>query len=403
MGKKSIGMLIYANPDHYPPTINAVHLLSEKFNVVLIGRNQDPPFWEYPANVKVHRLGKYTSVREREQKSAVIKFLEYINFVAQASRLLKDVSLIYAYDAFGYTIAYLCRLLQPQAIPLIYHNHDLLRQLLPLSSLSGWVQRGERRWVHKADMVVFPSQERAFSFKNLTDFNRPIMIVPNFPRKSYFPERQDFLQLISERFQKNQILQQGTISVKSSLLELIDSLTFLDDCIELKLIGYIFEDDKKNMKEFYTRKKVANRVHYFMPVPYNELPLHTWKASLGVCLYKKVDINHQTMGTASNKIYEYAACGLPVIVSDQPDYREHLGSESWVRFADPDDPHSIASAVQDIFSDFGKYQAMCLAARQAFEQKYNFESVFSPLFTKIQDLVNCSNIVSLKNSNQCQE
>lgn len=104
------------------------------------------------------------------------------------------------------------------------------------------------------------------------------------------------------------------------------------------------------------------------------------------------------MGTASNKIYEYAACGLPVIVSDQPNYREHLANESWVRFADPDNPKSIASAVEDIMSDFNKYQAMCLAARQAFEEKYNYESAFYPLFKTIQELV-CGSEVKISSEN----
>ncbi len=390
MGKKSIGIMIYFNPDYYPPTINAVHLLSEHFDVVLIGRNHDPANWEYPSNVKVHRLGQYASAREREQVSALNKLWEYINFVVQARRLLKDVSLIYAYDAFAYTAAYLCQLMRVQPIPLIYHNHDLFNRLLPLSSLSGWVQRGERRWVHKANIVVFPSQARALFFQNLTSFKGQLMIVPNFPRKSFFKTYQEFNNIILERFKKNQILLQGTVSVHTSMLELIDSLTFLDNSTELKLIGPIKEKEHDLMIEFAVQKNVFERVKYCMPVPYNKLSSHTWMASVGVCLYKKININHQTMGTASNKIYEYAACGLPIVVSDFPNYREHLKSETWVRFADPEDSHSIASAIQDILNDFGKYQAMCLAARQAFEEKYNYESAFSPLLSKIQDLVSCS-------------
>ncbi|MBW4476369.1 MAG: glycosyltransferase [Tolypothrix brevis GSE-NOS-MK-07-07A] len=390
MNKPTIGIVVYANPDHYPPTINAVHLLAEHFDVVLIGRNQDPPHWEYPANVRVHRLGKYTSVRERERKSATTKLWEYINFVIKARSLLNDVSLIYAYDPFGYTAAYICQLMQSRSISLIYHNHDLSEQLFPLSSLSGWVHRGEIKWVHKANIVVFPSQERALLFKRLTNFNGQLMIVPNFPRKSYFRENPNFKNILSERFQQPQILLQGTISIQNSLLELIGSLSYLDNLIELKLIGPLQEKDKHLMQDLANCNVVSERVKYFMPVPYNELTQHTWLATIGVCLYKKIDINHQTMATASNKIYEYAACGLPVIVSDQPNYREHLSSEIWVRFADPDNPKSIASAVQDILSDFGEYQAMCLAARRAFEEKYNYESAFSHLLWKIKDLVNFS-------------
>jgi glycosyltransferase involved in cell wall biosynthesis len=386
MVKKSIGILIYANPDYYPPTINAVHLLSEHFDVILIARNQEPAYWQYPTNVKVHRLGQYASQWEGAQASTGAKLWEYVNFVTQARYLLRNVSLIYAYDAFAYTAAYLCSLWQPKAIPLIYHNHDLTGEF-PLSSLSGWVQRGERRWVHKANLVVFPSQERACLFQKLIKLNSQPMIIPNFPRKSFFRMYDEWKNLVLTRFQKRQILLQGSISVKASMLELIDSLSLLDKCVELKLVGWIREEEQKLMRDFIVQKNAGERVRYFKLVPYNELPSHTWMASLGVCLYKKMDVNHQTMGTASNKIYEYAACGLPVIVSDQPNYREHLASESWVRFADPDDPQSIASAVQDILRDFGQYQAMCLAARKAFEEKYNYESAFFPLLSKIKELV----------------
>jgi glycosyltransferase involved in cell wall biosynthesis len=390
MEKKSIGILIYGNPDHFPPTINAVHLLSEHFDVILIARNQNHPRWQYPANVRVHCIGQSASQQEIEQASAGAKLREYINFVTRARYILRNVSLIYAYDAFGYTAAYLSQLFQPQVIPLIYHNHDLSGQLFSLSSLSGWVQRGERRWVHKANIVVFPSQARALFFKKLANFNGQLMIVPNFPRKSFLTEREDLKDLLWERFKKPQIFLQGSISRQTSLLELIDSLSFLDNNIELKLIGPIYDKEQDLIRDFATQKNVAERVKYFKPLPYNELPSHTWMASIGVCLYKKTDINHQTMGTASNKIYEYAACGLPAIVSDQPNYREHLGSETWVRFADPDDPYSIASAVRDILSDFGNYQAICLAARQAFEEKYNYESAFFPLLSKIKELIKYS-------------
>ncbi|MEW5856155.1 MAG: glycosyltransferase [Cyanobacteriota bacterium] len=391
MSKKKIGVLIYANPDSYPPTVNAVHLLAEHFDVVLMGRNQDPPHGEYPSNVRVHRLGEYTSMQERVQASTRAKLWEYINFIAQARRLLQDVSLIYAYDAFAFTAAYLCRRLLHPSVSLIYHNHDLNEHLFPISSLTGWVQRGERKWAHEAALVVFPVQERALFFKKVTNLKEPPIIVPNFPRKSFFKASKDWDSLMHERFKKSQILLQGAISVQNSLLDIIKSLTFTNNAIRLKLIGPIQEKEQHLMTNFANQNNVNDRVEYFKPIPYSELRSHTWNASIGVCLYKKVSINHQTMATASNKIYEYAACGLPIIVSDFPNHREHFASESWVHFADPDNPQSIASAVQNIFSDFENYKAMCLAARQAFEEKFNYEAAFEPLLLDIKRLVMSKN------------
>lgn len=384
---KKIGILIYSNPDYYPPTVNAVHLLSEHFDVVLICRNQDPSYWEYPSNVTVHRLGQYTSVREREQASSRAKLWEYINFVSQASHFLKDVSLIYAYDAFGYTAACLCRLLPCQSVPIIYHNHDINDNLFPVYSLSRWVQFAERNWANKATVVVFPAQDRSSFFQRVANLKEQPIIVPNFPRKSFVQAPKDWVNTLEKRFAVPQILLQGAISTNNSMLELIESLIHLNNSVKIKLIGTIRENEHYLMVNFAEKKNVTNRVEYLRYVPYTELLSHTWTASIGVCLYKKININNQTMATASNKIYEYAACGLPVIVSDFPNYREYLSSETWVRFANPDDPDSIASAVQDILSDLENYKAMCIAARQAFEEKFNYEYVFTPLLSQITNLV----------------
>ncbi|MEQ9667664.1 glycosyltransferase [Coleofasciculus sp. G2-EDA-02] len=389
MIKNKIGIVFYSNPDYYPPTINAVHLLAEYFDIVLICRNQNLSHWQYPSNVRVYRLGQYTSVEEKESASPWAKFLEYTNFVVHASHILKDVSLIYAYDAFGYAAAYLSRVVVSPSIPMIYHNHDINEHLFPLISLSGWVQKIERNIANKAAIVVFPSQERALFFKQVSNFKNHPNIVPNFPRKSFFKQLPNkmFENLISERFKKKEVLLQGSISEKNSMLDLIKSLNYLNKNITLKLIGVLREKELLLMRKLAIKQDVADRVDYFRPVPYAEIQSHTLNASVGVCLYKKISLNNQTMATASNKVYEYAACGLPVIISDFENHRKYLENESWVRFADPDNSHSIASAVQDILSDFENYRKMCLAARKAFEEKFNYETVFSPLLFKIKELV----------------
>jgi glycosyltransferase involved in cell wall biosynthesis len=374
MTKQTIAIVIYANADHYPPTINAVHLLAKYYDVILICRNQDPFTWDYPDNVSLYRLGRYCSVREKEQQRLWSKLQEYINFIWQCRQILANVSLIYAYDAFGYVAA--C--LSTHKIPLIYQNHDLNIERLPLSSLSGWVQKAEQAWSNRAQILVFPSLERAQYFQNLTKYSGLIKIVPNYPRISFLQRNENFDNLIAKRFSHKEILLQGAISRQNSLGELLESLNYLDDSISLKLIGPL------KQKENFSPNK---RVKYFNSVPYKELTSHTQQASIGVCLYKKIGLNYETMATASNKIYEYAACGLPVIVSDMPNYRKYLEQESWISFVDPDNPNSIAMAVKNIFSDLEQYHSMSWAARRAFEEKYNYESVFSDVLPQLEKLL----------------
>jgi glycosyltransferase involved in cell wall biosynthesis len=388
MPRKKIGILIYTNPDYYPATINGVQLLSEHFDVVLIGRNQEKPHWEYPSNVTVHRLGNYTSVKEREQKSAQAKLLEYIDFIVQARRILKDVSLIYSYDTFAYIAAYLCVLSTAKRTPLIHHNHETSDKLSPLSSLSGWLQRIERKLVDNATKIISPDKDRAAFFKSITKTKKEILVIPNFPLKSVFQLQSDWHSIIPNRWKCITLFYRGTISNASAMREIITSTTLIENNNCIKFVGFINDDDRQEIDDLVNELKISHLFSYLGTIPYKDLQMHTLSATVGFSLYKNTTFDRLACVTASQKLYEYAACGLPVIVSDFPNYREFLGNESWVHFANPDDPKAIADAIKDILSDFDDYQKMCLAARQAFEEKFNYETVFLPLIAEIKDLVN---------------
>jgi glycosyltransferase involved in cell wall biosynthesis len=386
MNRQQVGILVYGNPDYYPPTVNAVNLLSEHFDIILICRNQSPPDCEYPTNVKVHRLGKYTSVREREKASANAKLWEYINYVAQSRHLLKDVSLIYAYDAFAYTAAYLCQIFLYKVTPLIYQSHEIGEHLSPLSSLSGWVQRAEKTWIHKAAITVFPDKDRAAFFQKVTQLKEAPLIVPNFPLKSFYSLPNNFNSIIPKRWKSITLFYRGTISDTSGMREIITSASLLKEDVQIKFVGFLNSAEEKQLKDCVNSVNLSSKFTYLGIIPYKDLQSLTFSATVGFALYKNTSFDRIACVTACNKIYEYAACGLPVIVSDFPNYRDYLFNESWVYFANPDDPHSIASALANILSDFEKYKAMCLAARQAFEEKFNYERVFSPLLFKITTL-----------------
>jgi glycosyltransferase involved in cell wall biosynthesis len=390
MGKQKVGMILYMNPDYYPPTVNAAHLLSEHFDVVLICRNYDPPDGEYPSNVSVHRLGRYSSIQERMSASPLAKFWEYLNFVFQARRLLKGISLIYAYDAYGYTAAYCCQQSIPKAIPLIYQNHEIEANLLGFSSLAGWIQRAERAWIGQANLVIFPDKDRADFFQEITGLKEPPTIVPNFPRKSFFVLPEDWVSAIQKRWDSNTLFYRGSISETSAMREIVFAASLLkqfNQNTQVKFVGFLNQTERRSLESWVKQAGMSDSFSYLGILPYKDLQPLTVLATVGFALYKNTSFDRVACASACNKIYEYAACGLPVIVSDFPTYREYLADESWVRFADPEDPMAIASAVKDILSNCEHYREMCLAARQAFEQKFNYESVFSPLLSKIEELV----------------
>lgn len=387
MPNPMLGMLVYANPDHYPPTVNAVHLLSNHFDVVLVGRNQDQGDRTYPANVQIHRLGDYTSVRQREAAGAIAKLWEYLTFIQQTRQLLKDAALIYAYDNYAYVAAVLCCFTLFKSIPIIYHAHETSKHIPSLTSLGGWVSRAERRWVKRAAAVVFPDQTRADFFLKATQVRQQPLIVPNFPLKSVFTFQEDWNALIQQRWGSVTLFYRGSISDASAMQEIITSASLLEQDLSVKYVGFLQDQERQMLDIWVDKIGAANYFSYLGILPYEDLQFHTLTAAIGFALYKNVSFDRVACASACNKIYEYAACGLPTVVSDFSTYRDYLADESWVRFANPDDPEAIAVAIQDILSDLERYREMCLAARQAFEEKFNYETVFAPVLNRIDEFV----------------
>jgi glycosyltransferase involved in cell wall biosynthesis len=124
---------------------------------------------------------------------------------------------------------------------------------------------------------------------------------------------------------------------------------------------------------------VEDRLEISDFIPLTMLPARLAGFTIGLALHIPVGVTYSTGGTASNKIYEYAACGLPVLLYDTPHYREHLGWRSWVGFCRLD-WESFSSAVSCILSKRG---AAKVAARYDFETELNYEHVFAETWQTI--------------------
>jgi glycosyltransferase involved in cell wall biosynthesis len=83
---------------------------------------------------------------------------------------------------------------------------------------------------------------------------------------------------------------------------------------------------------------------------------------------------NKTLGTASNKIYEYAASGMPVLVYDNEHFRSTLQNRLWVIFTDT----STVSLQRALVKIMDQYKQMEAAALNDFETELCFEKYFNP-------------------------
>jgi len=376
-------VVFYANPDRYPPTRNAILLFRERFRVHLVCRNNaDPASTTWPDDVRVERVGAPASDREKATAPAAAKTLEYLAFVRAVRRALSAdrPRVVYAYEPHALSALALagCR------APIVYHRHESEEEgSFPWRSLQTWILALARHQARRTSLVVFPEQRRAETYQRLAGDPRPVLLVPNFPLLSAFPPPSPWPAILDARWRERVVLYRGAIGRDNGILQMVRALPHLDPGISLRLCGGATPEFEREIQTLAAGLGVASRVRYDGFVPFDRLNRETVAAAAGMVLYQQIHANNEFNVSATNKLYEYAACGVPVVMPGSRGYRDFFAGESWVEHADPADPASVAAALQRLFADRGRYEERCQAARRAFEVRFNFDAVFAPLLDRV--------------------
>jgi hypothetical protein len=90
---------------------------------------------------------------------------------------------------------------------------------------------------------------------------------------------------------------------------------------------------------------------------------------------------NSSLGTSSNKIYEYIALGLPVLLFDNKHFSDILGDYEWASFTNL----KRESLIKCIVEIENKYAYLSKAALDTFNSKLNFELYFKKInFNEIE-------------------
>ncbi len=386
--KPRLLITIYANPDYYPPTVYAVRILSSYFRIHILCRNMARPIQQWPADVTIERFGKYASPREKEAAGAGAKLIEYAKFAARTRTLIKQMqpAIIYSYDPHAFVASMVGRAGR-RPTPLIFHLHELPEiASLSWTSLQTWVVKAALTGTKSAEAVVFPEKYRARHWLMAAGDSRAPIIVPNCPDRSYFPGPADWSETIAARYRAREAVYVGYATAENGHLEGLRALAMTDGDIRMRMIGSYSPEFEASFNALARELGVTDRVRLDGWLALDELRARASRASVGLSLQKPATKNLEYVGSASNKLFEYAAMGLPVVVPDRESYRDLLGDAAWVTYADIDRPESIARAITSILADRERYGAMSRAARRAFEEQYNYERVFAPALERILEL-----------------
>ena len=144
----------------------------------------------------------------------------------------------------------------------------------------------------------------------------------------------------------------------------------------LVLKGFISADYLMELRTIANLHRVDERLVYIGPTDYRGVIENGKTCHIGIAIHKKTDIMNKTLGTASNKIYEYAALGLPVILFHNAHFREVLGRYKSAFFTNTEINSFRENALWTSYRD---YQSLSREAFEDFYSKLSFEDYLEPV------------------------
>ena len=152
------------------------------------------------------------------------------------------------------------------------------------------------------------------------------------------------------------------------------------------MVGTVAQEYLESLVHLAQDLEVGDQLAILPPVSYDEVLRLTPGADVGHALYEPVHINNVYITTASNKIMEYMAAGLPILVSDRPGLRVFVETHGCGLTADESSPESIAATVNALLGDPELARRLGAAGARAFEAEFNYERQFAPVLSAFQAL-----------------
>jgi glycosyltransferase involved in cell wall biosynthesis len=140
------------------------------------------------------------------------------------------------------------------------------------------------------------------------------------------------------------VLHQGAAAPGRGCETLIRALGMIDNA-RLVFLGQSTAGFGAELERLAAELGLADRVHFFSSVALSDLLVWTAEADVGVSLLQDTCENHRH--ALPNKVFEYIAARLPVVVSSLPEL-ERVTDEHGIGWAvDPADPVSVAKGLNE--------------------------------------------------------
>jgi glycosyltransferase involved in cell wall biosynthesis len=368
----------YTNPGGYPPLEHSSRILASRgWRVLFLGTSafgsSALTFPRHPS-IAVRQL-KFCPPGIR-QKLHYAWFTLWVLFRVLAFR----ARWIYASDPLSCPVALALSFLP--GIRIVYHEHDG-----PAAATAGGFQGMmlgcRRRLTRRAVVCVLPNPVRAERFLAETGAVKAICVL-NCPRREEIspPRAADTGEAIWLHYH-------GSLSSELIPLTLLHALAELPQSVKLRIIGYETLGSQGYTARIRATAEtlgILDRIDLHGAMPRRPLLESCRLSHIGLALMPCAshEANMQAMAGASNKAFDYLACGLALVVSDLPDWRAMFVDAGYGVACRPEDPASVTAALRSLIGGFAKTRTMAECGRQRIEREWNYERQFEPVLAAME-------------------
>jgi glycosyltransferase involved in cell wall biosynthesis len=176
----------------------------------------------------------------------------------------------------------------------------------------------------------------------------------------------------------------GLLSISRGADLILDAAERMPDVKFVLLAKFMVASEEAYFSNELSRRRLPN-VENRGFVPFAEVPLHLSRAGVGIMPWRRTP--HHVRAAQPSKIYEYMACGLPILASDLPVTREVILGNECGRLHAADDTDDFVANAYALLDDPVFAESAGASGRLAFEERYSYEAAGQQLLLMYESLV----------------
>jgi glycosyltransferase involved in cell wall biosynthesis len=259
--------------------------------------------------------------------------------------------------------------------PLIFDSHEHFTQVPELKNnpFARKIWKAiEKHCIKGCDAVFTVCNPIKNYFKE--EYNKESHVVRNIPSRIFVNEEK-----IPSENKENIIVWQGAVNIERGLEELCQAMQWIDAKLLIMGEGDIKSDLEKKVREL----RLEEKIHFLGRLPFEKMIEKTKTAKLAISIDKPTNGNYAI--SLPNKIFEYIACSVPVLVSALQEIKFVVEKYETGIFISSYNPQDLAKQIDSLLKDNSKLDLIAENCRKA-AKEFCWEKEETMIFETLKQL-----------------